>query len=159
MKRHKSLIPLSDDHHKGLLLAQLIQKNAPQFTHLPNDVEGKIKYTKDAWENELKFHFASEENILFPFASGKNKDLDELLNIIVDEHRVIKKRISELHLNDKSIEKLDELGNILKNHIRTEERELFPMIQKFCGDEKLNELENKIESVAELQKRKSQKDN
>jgi hemerythrin-like domain-containing protein len=80
-------------------------------------------------------------------------------SILYDEHRVIKKRISELHLNDKSIEKLDELGNILKNHIRTEERELFPMIQKFFGDEKLNELENKIESVAELQKRKSQKDN
>ena len=61
MKRHKALIPLSHDHHHGLLLPQLIKKNAPDYKGLPKDLEGKINYTLETYNSSLKNHFDDEE--------------------------------------------------------------------------------------------------
>ena len=77
MKRHKALIPLSHDHHHGLLLAQLIKKNAPDYKGLPKDLNGKIKYTIDIYNSSLKQHFDDEEKILFPAVTGKDALLDK----------------------------------------------------------------------------------
>lgn len=53
MKRHKALIPLSHDHHHGLLLAQLVKKNVPDYKGLHKNLEGKIKYILSAIEKKL----------------------------------------------------------------------------------------------------------
>ena len=63
MKRHTALIPLSQDHHHGLLLAQLIKKNAPEYKGLPKDLIGKMNYTNDIYNTELEHHFEDEEKL------------------------------------------------------------------------------------------------
>ena len=143
MKRHKSLIPLSQDHHHGLMLAQLIKRGAPEYKGLPTDTDGKIKYTRESWENELKIHFLNEENILFPSVKGKNIEIDELIDNLLTEHREIEKMIAKLEVNNESEEKLNELGEKLENHIRKEERILFQQLQISCIDE-LGHLAEKI---------------
>lgn len=147
MKRHKNLIGLSHDHHHGLRLAQLIKKDAPEYKDLPNDTEGKVKYTIDAWEKELQYHFKNEEEILFPAVENKDEKIDELIDEILIEHEEIEYKINQLRTTDEKEEILNDLGYMLQQHIRKEERELFDRIQIVFGEEKLTELIEKIEPV------------
>lgn len=153
MKRHKSLIGLSHDHHHGLLLAQLIKKGAPTYKNLPQNTEEKVLYTKDRWENELKYHFENEENILFPFVKDKDDELDKLIIEIVSEHFKIKKLILDLDNSLDKDETLNSLGILLESHIRKEERKLFPLIESVFKMD-LDNLEGKINSVKDSCKTK-----
>lgn len=146
MKRHKSIIALSHDHHHGLMLAQLIKKDAPEYKGLPTDLIGKVNHVKESWENELKLHFENEENILFPFAKGKDKEIDNLIDEILDEHKQIETLVKSLDTKTDIESTLDQLGKALESHIRKEERELFQKIQLSFGEE-LNKLEGKIIAV------------
>ena len=143
MKRHKSLIPLSQDHHNGLMLAQLIKKGAPEYKGLPSDINGKVQYTIESWENELKIHFLNEEKILFPSVMGKYSEIDMLIDELINEHKEIKQKIDKLKIQDDLQNSLNDLGNFLEKHIRKEERILFQKLQESCLDE-LEEIEDKI---------------
>jgi iron-sulfur cluster repair protein YtfE (RIC family) len=147
MKRHKNLIGLSHDHHHGLRLAQLIKKDAPEYKDLPNDIEGKVKYTINAWEEELQYHFKNEEEILFPAVENRDERIDELIDEILIEHEEIEFKIKQLQSSNDKEEILNDLGYILEQHIRKEERELFDRIQEVFGEEKLDKLIEKIEPV------------
>lgn len=147
MKRHKNIIGLSHDHHHGLRLAQLIKKDSPEYKDLPNDIDGKVQYTINAWEKELQYHFKNEEEILFPAVENRDEKIDELIDEILIEHEEIKFKIKQLQTSDDKEIILNDLGYILEQHIRKEERELFDRIQEVLGEEKLNELIDKIEPV------------
>lgn len=149
MKRHPALIPLSHDHHHGLLLAQLIKKNAPGYKGMPKNIEGKLAYTKSAWKNELKKHFENEEVILFPLARGRDIEIDKLIGEIIEEHIEIRNLIASLDDDSGITDKLDKLGSILENHIRKEERLLFKKIQGVLSENELKSLEGKIMTVKE----------
>lgn len=146
MKRHKSLIPLSQDHHNGLMLAQLIKKGAPKYKGLPTDIMGKVKYVKDSWENELKQHFENEEKILFPVMKGKDDGIDILIEDILEEHNKIRSLVADLSKTENYETALNDLGILLEGHIRKEERQLFVKIQALFENE-LNDLEGKIIAV------------
>lgn len=146
MKRHKSLINLSHDHHHGLMLAQLIKKDAPEYKDLPNDTDGKVKHVIDSWRNELKFHFENEENVLLPAIVGKNEEIDNLIEEILSEHKLIENLVLGLAKSSNVVSDLNELGLILENHIRKEERQLFHLIQTHFPNE-LDNLDGKIPSA------------
>lgn len=147
MRRHQNLIGLSHDHHHGLRLAQLIKKDAPVYKDLPNDAEGKINYTIKAWEEELKYHFKNEEEILFPAVENRDDKIDELIDELLVEHKEIDYKINQLKTSDEKEEILNDLGYILEQHIRKEERDLFDRIQEVFGEDELNKLIDKIEPV------------
>lgn len=137
MQRRKEIQILSEEHHHGLILAQLTKKNAPEFKNLPNDVDGKIKYAEEAWNDELEDHFRKEEEILFPAARGKKKEIDDLMDELLKEHVRIKNLIFSLKDAGDKQEKLHELSQAMDKHIRTEERQLFEMIQEALSEEEL----------------------
>lgn len=143
MKRYKSLIALSHDHHHGLMLAQLIKKDAPEYKGLPTDLDGKVNHVKESWKKELKLHFKNEEKILFPFVKGKDKEIDVLIEENIAEHKIIKSIVEELETTDDAETTLDKLGKTLELHIRKEERVLFNKMQNLLGEE-LDSLEDKI---------------
>lgn len=144
MRRHNSLKFLSHDHHHGLMLAQLIKKGAPKYKTFPNTPEEKKEYTLQFYEDHLSKHFYEEENILFPFAAGKNISIDEMIDELVNEHKLISGIINSLKENSDYEDKLDRLGILLSSHIRKEERELFPKIQKEFNEKDLLTLEKKL---------------
>ena len=144
MKRHPALIPLSQDHHHGLLLAQLLKRNAPEYNGLPKDLLGKMNFAKEMFHNELEHHFRDEEQIVFPYLKGKNVDLDNLISLILSEHIILKEKILSLNENPNLVDQLDEIGNILSEHIRKEERELFEKTQMLLSDDELKIIENKF---------------
>ncbi len=143
MKRHPGLIKLSQDHHQGLIVAQLLKKDMPPYRDMPNDLNGKTKYALNFYENELKNHFALEENILIPFILNRNKNIDTLCYQIIEEHKIIFNKFENIKKYFDE-DKLDEIGNLLSQHIRKEERELFELIQENFSNEELNQLEEKF---------------
>jgi iron-sulfur cluster repair protein YtfE (RIC family) len=150
MKRHKSLIIVSHDHYHGLQLAQLIKKNAPKFKNLPNDLEGKKNYTISFYENDLLHHFYLEENIIMPAVKGKDKEIDQLFDEILLEHREIEKFVESLKINKNAEDILDELGKLLQEHIRKEEQILFRKIQEQLSEEELQKLASELHSYEDL---------
>ncbi len=140
MKRHKSLYKLSHSHHHGLVLAQLIKKNAPAYKDLPVTLEGKIKYTKKAFEQDLLPHFYDEEKILFPMLYGKSREADAECDEIKEEHRRIKELVELLDKSNDKEKVLDDLGNLLTAHIRKEEKGVFMKAQSILTEDELSKL-------------------
>jgi hypothetical protein len=81
MKRHPSLAHLSREHHGALILARLLQKNAPAYKDLPVDTEGKATYALKFYKEELVRHFEEEESVL-KMVIGINGALDLLVQKI-----------------------------------------------------------------------------
>lgn len=144
MKRHESLITLSQQHHDTLILAQLIKKNTPAYKGLPTELYDKRVYTLNKFREEIVPHFEAEELILIPFILGKNKRIDILSEEIIGEHKKISELIELIREEVDIEENLDKLGNLLSIHIRKEERELFQLIQEVFSEEQLTKLLNQF---------------
>ena len=140
MKRHRSLHILSQDHHNGLITAQLIKKNSPAYPKLPKSIEGKRDYAIRFYDDELVKHFADEEEILFPVLKERVYELDKFVKELTEEHRIIEDYIKKLKLKEDIEINLDKLGNILENHIRKEERLFFPKVQDILNEEEINKI-------------------
>lgn len=136
MKRDKNLIPLSHDHHHGLILSQILKEDTPPYTGLPSSLEGKKNYAIEFFNKELKKHFKEEEKILLPRCKGKDKSLDQHFDTMLTDHKELYKLFSELKKKtDKKL--MDKTGRKLGEHIRFEERILFPLIQKVLNEKEL----------------------
>ena len=111
---------------------------------MPSNLEDKKNYTIAFYNSELINHFLEEEEILFPLVKGRNSDVDNQMKVIIKEHKMMEKLISEIKDTNELEEKLDELGWLLEKHIRKEERELFTAIEKLLTENELSELESKL---------------
>jgi hemerythrin-like domain-containing protein len=143
MKRHEALIPLSREHHDGLILARLLQKDAPAYKGLPTDDEGKPAYAIEVFNKILKQHFATEEVIL---AAIKNThpEIDRLFEEITIEHKQLTTAFRNLHQSSNLHDALDMLGINLEQHIRKEERVLFPLIQEHCDEASMQKFKEHL---------------
>lgn len=131
IKRSKQLTPLSKDHHDGLLFAWKIRQG------LKNGADIKIiaEYVQWFWTNHLEEHFREEEQILAPHLPADN----ELLQQMFDEHENIEAMI---HINENIPDGilLANLAQAIDDHIRFEERQLFPYAEKAIPEEELNSI-------------------
>lgn len=131
MKRHIALQPLSREHHDALLLAQLLRNDVPDYPGLPSDIQGKVIYATDFFRETLKKHFEKEETV-FKQSKGLQHDLDKKIDETIAEHKTLTRLFSELDIPHVSSDQLHVLGQLLKDHIRKEEREVFPLLEQYC---------------------------
>jgi len=131
IKRSKQLTPLSKDHHDGLLFAFKIKQG------LKNGADIKLiaEYVQWFWANHLEEHFREEEQILAPHLPADN----ELLKQMFNEHENIEAmvRINE-NIPDGAL--LQNLAQAIDDHIRFEERVLFPYAEKIIPEKELNSI-------------------
>ncbi len=139
MKRDEALAPLSRDHHGSLILAQLLKKDAPVYRELPTEPWDKAKYAQEQFEAHIKDHFRKEEEML-----DKVKDCHAEVTVLADEikneHQQLATLFSSLTNSIDLVNTLDKLAVTLQDHIRKEERVLFPMLQQHCTAEQLQEI-------------------
>lgn len=143
MKRHPSLAHLSRDHHGALILARLLQKNAPAYKGLPTNLEGKAEYAFKFYTDELVKHFEQEETA-FALVKGISEKVDRLLQIIIEEHRTLNQSFKAIKDQKALAEHLDELGKLLEVHVRKEEREFFPLIEQTCNEDLMKAIEQSL---------------
>ncbi|MFD2916201.1 hemerythrin domain-containing protein [Psychroserpens luteus] len=129
-KRHKALQPLSREHHHGLLLSWKIR------TGFKKNIEPKrIRiYANWFFEHHLIPHFEIEEAHIFSILEEEN----DLTKKALADHRRIKRLFSEENEDSKTLSRIEEE---LEQHIRFEERILFPEIQKVATDAQMLEIE------------------
>lgn len=140
MKRHETLAPLSREHHGALLLARLLRKNAPVYKGLPEQPEAKAVYALEFYKTNLEAHFSKEETMLHK-VKKYDSAIKKLTEEIIFEHRQLSVMFNALQGAKELPDTLDKLGTLLEEHIRKEERILFPLIQEHCPEEILKTIE------------------
>lgn len=129
MKRHEALIQLSRDHHFGLLLCWKLKEGLKKNV----SVERMSKYIHLFYLHHLKPHFAEEEENIFKILGNEHP----LIKEAVSQHRQFEKMIAQ---DFGSSDEIQIFRDLLELHIRTEERQIFPEIEKQATDEQLESL-------------------
>jgi hemerythrin-like domain-containing protein len=127
MKRGEELAPLSWDHHHGLVLAFRLKRG------LNRNADGLIMadYVKQAWENSLKPHFDKEERFLIKPLEKYSKSADLLIRQLKRDHLFFGNMINKIKTKNSNLKSyLQEFAEALEKHIRFEEREFFPAVEK-----------------------------
>lgn len=144
MKRSEALIPLSHDHHHALFVSKLLRDAAEG-----KDEPGKaVEAFEDYWVKEGVLHFRVEEEVLLPNSGLEGPSADEGVARMLDGHLEIRRLAARVLGGEASPGVLMELGTSLFDHVRFEERDLFPRIEGSLGEA---ELENLARLIAEAE--------
>ena len=122
MKRSDALAPLSRDHHQVLFVAMKLKR--------AEDLEPRDAALRLFASGEIN-HFEIEERVLLPAWLAKAPDGGErMARRVLDEHAALRSAARRLEGADVAVADLRELGILLERHVRYEERELFPAIER-----------------------------
>jgi iron-sulfur cluster repair protein YtfE (RIC family) len=124
MKRSTALAPLSRDHHHALVVAAQLRRVTP-FTAEPAR-DAFLAY----WRQEGREHFREEEEILLPAYGRHANPHHPLIARVLCEHVTIRALAAVVSEPAPPIAMLQELGVALSDHVRLEERSLFPLIEE-----------------------------
>jgi len=140
IKRSQSLVKLSREHHFSLLFGWKIRQGIKNNTVLSR----MVPYAEYFWKHHLLPHFREEEEILFVPAS------DPLVLRAKEEHVQIRQLIeSLLDPQDVTLKaQLLLLADQLDKHIRFEERELFPHLEKILLPDQLERIGRQLQEAA-----------
>lgn len=123
MKRSETLQPLSREHYFALSLAKVCERAA-----LSGDdkliMEVCLKALR-AYENQLELHFQFEEESLLPLLKGR--EIQPFVERTLADHNRLRDLLDGLRRND--AESLGHFGKCMTEHVRFEERELFPLLE------------------------------
>jgi hemerythrin-like domain-containing protein len=136
LKRNGNIVKLSRDHHASLLFCWKIRQGV-KFHVEKNRM---IKYVKYFWDHHFSTHFREEEEFLF--APVKNDEVQKA----IEDHQKIKIFIDKIGVAgmEKEEDVLLELADTVDDHIRFEERVLFPHLQEELSDEQLQKIGEQI---------------
>ena len=147
-KRHPSLVPLSREHHHGLLLAFRIKHGLPK-TRRPHD--SPQEQAADAvrfFRESLTPHFAAEADILFPAIRAMRPQTSPLLDQLMQEHTALRELVHHIDQQPPAGPQLTALlaafGTLLERHIRREERELFPVYEAHVSEAEAARIERAL---------------
>ena len=128
-------MPLSHDHHEGLMLVWKIRQGLNKMI-APERITAYICWF---WEHHLEKHFREEEIYLVPLVDPGNEGINRMLR----EHRELEfMRVRLKSEPDTSM--LKQFAQSLNDHIRFEERELFPFIEQSLSAGALQEVSRKL---------------
>lgn len=138
------MIPLSHDHHHGLVAAGRLKRGEP--AHAGETLAASVAHL---WRAELAGHFRIEEELIVP-ATRDIRELRDPVERMLTEHRRIREVIEKVageDSEDARRERARELGDLLESHIRFEERDLFPMLELSLTPEVLDAIGGAITSA------------
>lgn len=138
IKRHEALQPLSRHHMIGLHIGLKLSRAETEKSKI--SIEQIIEDTREFWFLGGQDHFREEEEILLPaYAAYANVNQPEIIEMLL-EHIKIRSAMDRLFNEELNNEEIRELGSLLHDHIRKEERILFPMIEAALPEAKLQKL-------------------
>jgi hemerythrin-like domain-containing protein len=137
MKRDEALRALSREHLNALLAAKVLREG--------NDIEAVSEVFLEFWEDQGQRHFRIEEEVLLPkWALHAEVDRPGVARML-EEHLAIRREALRLKAGEASLEEAQRFGELLHDHVRFEERELFPKVEEGLDPAALEELGAAIE--------------
>lgn len=136
MKRAEALQPLSREHLAALLAAKRLREAGD----LAAAREGFLEF----WREDGRRHFRVEEEVLLP-TWARYAEVDEAgVGRMLDEHLAIRREALRLEDGEATLEEARALGDLLHDHVRFEERQLFPAAEAALDAESLDRLAKAI---------------
>ena len=143
MLRDKNLIPLSRQHQHALALCVRINRASP----IPGkELEIWQEEITQIFQNEIGFHFAAEEEVIFPLTSTF-PELEPLVEELRADHVALRESFGSAGNSEMSAQDLAVFAARLSSHIRKEERNLFERLQALLSKEELSALGEKLENA------------
>jgi hemerythrin-like domain-containing protein len=147
VKRHPSLHALSQHHHFALIQA-LGMRRAAEATAEKRAaaVERQAEKFVRFWHKSGQVHFREEEEVLLPaYAQHTRLDCDaEVMRLLADhaEIRAAAHEFEKCVAAKTAIEpkEMARVAKLLHDHVRLEENEVFPRIEKVLGEARLNDM-------------------
>lgn len=136
MLRDRNLIPLSHQHQHALALCVQIERSLQAGTA---DLEALQAQIRTMFNLEIRWHFAAEEEALFPEAAVF-AELKPLVDQLMKEHAKLRDYFARAERRELDAATLGEFAQLLSAHIRKEERELFEACQRLFSPEKLAQV-------------------
>ena len=147
MKRHPSLHPLSQHHHFALIQALEMRRaaEAPVEKRAATVARQAEKFVC-FWHKTGQVHFREEEEVLLP-AYARHARIDKDVDVVrlLGDHAEIRAAILDFEQriaakDEIQAEEIGRIGKLLHDHVRLEENEVFPRIEKTLGEKRLNEM-------------------
>ena len=142
MKRTNQLQPMSRQHHLGLNLS----RHAKVSLDEPEDIT-QHWHNLTSYINDMQYHFEIEDNLianaLEPYRATQ-PDVASVLETLDGQHKQLHQLINTVEQSQKSgnkgvsVAQVHELGSLLYDHIRFEERELYPTVEKYLTEAELD---------------------
>ena len=147
MKRHPSLHPLSQHHHFALIQALEMRRAAEAPADKRNAmVERQADKFVAFWHKTGVVHFREEEEVLLP-AYARHTRLDQDAGIIrlLADHAEIRAAVQDFERQRAKklpieAEAMARLAKLLHDHVRFEENDVFPRIERALGDKNLDTM-------------------
>lgn len=145
MKRHPILQPLSRQHHTLLLAVLLLQKGIKKGASLGT----MQQFLQQVWRSEIVAYFQKEQVLLHQI--NKNGSHQEIVARIEEEHKTLEQAY-QLSLEGGANE-LEMFCSMLHQHIRTTERQYYPVLEITLADLPIPSIESeeKIDGKSCLQ--------
>jgi hemerythrin-like domain-containing protein len=140
-RRHDALVPLTHDHHHTLAQARRLKdvgslEREADRRNVANDFV-------NFYFGRAVRHFHEEEELFFAPLIDVSETRDLVVRA-VSEHlrlhalvRTVKRQLSEGEADDAL---LKEISDLLTEHVRFEEKELFPLVERLVPEEDLMDL-------------------
>jgi len=141
LKRHRSIVSFSRDHHFGLLLVWKIRQGLKRAIS-PERISNYVDFV---FKEDLEKHFNEEEQLLF----SKLAVDDELRKRAEVDHLAIYNLAAAIERRKGDGKLLSNLADTLEEHIRFEERELFGHLQKKIPTADLELIESRFSNNSE----------
>lgn len=140
-RRHDSLIPLSHDHHHALAQARRLEDAASMLGL------AERRRTADDFVNfylgRLLRHFREEEELFLAPLVDLPEARDLVMQAVAEHlrmHALVRALRRQLVSGDSDPETLRELGKLLTAHVRAEEHDLLPLVERLLSEEDLVDL-------------------
>jgi hemerythrin-like domain-containing protein len=141
MKRNEALRQLSRDHHRALETALKLRRAGD------SDAEAVREEYLDFWRGHATRHFRIEEEVMLPAYARYADPTDAEVARVLTDHVEIRRRSADLAKGTPTGEELNELGELLSDHVRHEERVLFPLIERRMPEEALVAMAQEMEEA------------
>jgi hemerythrin-like domain-containing protein len=146
LKRSPELRDLSEEHHYGLVAARNLR--------LAAEGEGPVSAAVDAfqeeWQSSIEPHFRSEEEVLLPqFAAVVGME-QKLIARTLAEHAALRSAVQALGQAEEAERRplAAQVAQLLHDHIRFEERVLFPAVEAHLAGSGLQRLGEQLKRSA-----------
>jgi hemerythrin-like domain-containing protein len=141
MKRDPALAGLSREHQEALVLARRAASPDPGAEDAARLVEQLLR----RWDAQFEPHFAVEERVLLPALAeaGANEAVHEAQR----QHDALRALTARVRAGDHAA--LPAWGAAMRDHVRFEERELFPLAERVLDLERLGAALNAGAAAAE----------
>jgi iron-sulfur cluster repair protein YtfE (RIC family) len=131
LKRSPELAVLSREHHIALELALRLRRAGAEPT------DALLADAVAFWHRESIEHFRLEEDVVLPCLADHAGAADPHIQRVRGDHAALRARFERLEAGEKGAPALTELGKLLADHVRFEERVLFPRVESLLDPEEL----------------------